>query len=159
MGKFYPASPTEQKVKWVSPIVQIIQNYYAEIKTILSFLFLPNAPSQMFHKVLNSPMNFTCSNDEINGILYLRLQQSDCNYYYYYYYHYYFLSLLLLLLLFLLLLLLLLSIIFHCSSFISHGCFSKIKLIIFNFIYKKQNKIFKFLNLKLLQEFCQTCIF
>ena len=47
---------------------------------------------------------------------------------------------------------------FHFSSFILHYCLSKIKLIIYNNIYKKQSKMFKFVNLKLLQEFCQTYI-
>ena len=49
-------------------------------------------------------------------------------------------------------------IIFHFSSSFLHGCSSKIKLIIYNSIYKKKDKMLKFLNLKLLQEFCQTYI-
>ena len=44
-------------------------------------------------------------------------------------------------------------IIFHFSSSILHGCSSKIKL------FMNKNKIFKFVNLKFLQYFCQTCIF
>ena len=49
-------------------------------------------------------------------------------------------------------------VIFHCSSPISHDCSCKIKLIIYNSVYKKQYEMFKFVDLKLLQEFCQTYI-
>ena len=48
---------------------------------------------------------------------------------------------------------------FHFNSSILRGCLSKIKLIIYNNIYKKQNKMLKFVNLKLLQEFCETHFF
>ena len=71
----------------------------------------------------------------------------------------FYLCALLLLSLLLFLLLLLLLIILHFSSFILHGCSSKIKLIIYNNIYKKQSRMFKFVNLNVLQEFCQTYFF
>ena len=53
----------------------------------------------------------------------------------------------------------LLPIIFQFRSSILYGCSSKIKLIICHSIYKKQSKMFKFVNLKLLQNLCQTSIF
>ena len=49
-------------------------------------------------------------------------------------------------------------IIFYCSSPISHDCSCKIKLIIYNDVYKKQNSIFEFVDLKTLARFCQTYI-